>query len=187
MVVEVSSAHVSFVEALIDYKDDLSSHLSTKESCLFRAMAPGRRTRVGPGVACTNAGGVTVTLILEVWEIIRELQGVDRIWSLGMASRAIVNGYIGLQRRSAGVVMGGGHKQWVHPVSGRVVHWSRLAHGCRSICATCWKRSGEGRRNFRCEHSAGRREDEFLGNNSKQSLSEACCIMLVHEHSGRWM
>ena len=81
--VVLNPAHVTLAETLINDKENLGSHLSSKEDGFFHPMATlgcAGCTWVTPSTAGT--GSVAVALVLEVWEILRKLQSLDRGWGL---------------------------------------------------------------------------------------------------------
>jgi hypothetical protein len=185
VLIVVNPAHVTLAETLVKNEYDLGSHLGTEEHSFLHAMATLGSIRIYPSMACADTGSVAIALVLEVWEVLRELQGLGRGWGLRMTGRAVVGCHVGIHGGRtgngtgyAGVVVGGGHEERVHAVGGRVIHWARLAHGGWCIGTARGKRSAEGGGNFGGEDSAGRRENELLGNNAEQSLSEAYFVVI---------
>lgn len=83
--VVLNPAHVTLAETLINDKENLGSHLSAKENGLFHSMATlgcAGRAWITPSTATAGTGSVAVALVLEVWEILRKLQCLDRGWGL---------------------------------------------------------------------------------------------------------
>lgn len=59
--VVLDAAHVALAQTLVDYEEDLSSHLSAEEATLFGPMA-GSGTRG----ADSRPRGIAVALVLEI-------------------------------------------------------------------------------------------------------------------------
>lgn len=72
IVIVLNTAHVALRQALVNDKDDLGSHLCSKEDSFLGPVTTLRGTRARAG-----AGSIAVSLVLELGKVFREPQGLD--------------------------------------------------------------------------------------------------------------
>lgn len=133
---------------------------------------------------CAGPRSIAVTLILEIREVLRESQGLDRGWGLGVAGRAVMGRHIRIHARCAWdghtvLVVSGIYQELAYSGSRGVVHRRGHAHGSRSVSSTSREGSSESGRNLGGEDRGGWGKDELFVDNSKQGLDEACLCQLV--------
>lgn len=175
ILVVIDPGHEALRGSLVVNEDDPTSHLRTEEGGFLGAVSA-----LCSAGAMTGAGRVAISLVLELGEIVRQPQTLDRVWSLRVSGRAVVSGHVGVHARGARggagygrVVVGGSHKKGVDAVGRRVIHGARLPHRRRGVGAASWERSAEGGGNFGGEDGGGWGEDVLLGDDTKKSLGKA--------------
>lgn len=187
LVVVVGTAHEALGHTLVNHEEDLGCHLCTQENGFLAAVTAG-----GGAGTLAGAGGIGVALVFELRVVLGQAQSLDRVGGLRVAGRAVLVHDARIEAGGTGhasharVVVSGGNQERVHTVRGRVVHRTGLlAHGGRGISSTSGEGSGEGGGDFGSKDSGGRRKDELLGDDAKQSLGEAWKCMLEQICEGK--